>query len=82
VHGRAFGGSTVRLFARSLEDRKRLGVGIEGFEDLKSWLEARRLTQFVYRMTGGKAFTQDCGLAWQIEEAAIRSSIWMNKSSG
>ena len=67
---RQFGGSTVRLFARSSEDGKRLGVGIERFEDLKSWQEARKLTQLVYRMTRGKGFTRDRGLGWQMEAAA------------
>jgi hypothetical protein len=67
---RQFGGSTVRLFARSSEDGKRLGVGIERFEDLKSWQEARKLTQMVYRLTRAKAFNQDRGLGWQMEAAA------------
>ena len=57
-------------------------MGIERFEDLKSWQEARKLTQLVYRMTRGKGFTRDRGLGWQMEEAAIKSSMRKNKSVG
>jgi four helix bundle protein len=46
-------------------------VTIERFEDLKSWQEARKLMQVVYRLTRGKAFAQDHGLGWQMEAAAV-----------
>jgi len=68
---RQFGGSTVRLFARSSEDGKRLGVGIERFEDLKSWQEARKLTRIVYRLATAGAFAHDRGLGWQMQGAAV-----------
>jgi four helix bundle protein len=46
-------------------------VGIERFEDLKSWQEARKLMQAVYRLTGKEAFQKDRALIWQIQDAAV-----------
>ncbi len=46
-------------------------MAIERFEDLKSWQEARRLEQAVYRLTKGKAFQEDRALRWQLQEAAV-----------
>ena len=47
--------------------------GIERFEDLKSWQEARRLTQIVYRLTNGGVFSRDRALCRQVQEAAVSS---------
>jgi four helix bundle protein len=44
---------------------------IERFEDLKSWQEARKLTQSVYGLTKGEAFREDRTLVWQIRDAAV-----------
>ena len=44
-------------------------MGIERFEDLKSWQEARKLTQIVYRLTEMGSF-RSRGLAWQLQDAA------------
>jgi len=68
---RPFGGSTVRQVIRVSEGREGLVVGIERFENLKSWQEARKLAQIVYRLTRGKGFAQDRGLGWQMEEAVV-----------
>ncbi len=46
-------------------------MAIERFEDLKSWQEARRLEQMVYRLTARGGFKGDRGLAWQLQEAAV-----------
>ncbi len=46
---------------------------IERFEDLKSWQEARKLVQIVYRLTRNEAFNMDRGLVWQMQEAAVSS---------
>jgi four helix bundle protein len=46
-------------------------VAIERFEDLKSWQEARKLTQILYRLTSARAFAHDRGLGWQMQEAAV-----------
>ena len=45
-------------------------MGIERFEDLKSWQEARRLVQAVDRLTAKEAFRQDRPLKWQVQDAA------------
>ena len=55
---------------------------IERFEDLKSWQEARKLMQVVYRLTRGKAFAQDHGLGWQMEAAAVSSMGNIAESHG
>jgi four helix bundle protein len=44
---------------------------IERFEDLKSWQEARKLTQCVYGLTKAEAFREDRTLVWQIRDAAV-----------
>lgn len=44
---------------------------IERFQDLKSWQEARTLTQFIYRLTRSEAFSEDRALVWQIRDAAV-----------
>jgi four helix bundle protein len=46
-------------------------VGIERFEDLKSWQEARRLMQIVYRLTQKDRFKEDRALTWQMRDAAV-----------
>jgi len=48
-------------------------VRIERFEDLKSWQEARKLVQIVYRLTQNSALGRDRGLCRQIQEAAVSS---------
>jgi four helix bundle protein len=44
---------------------------IERFQDLKSWQEARKLVQIIYRMTRNEAFKSDRALGWQLEAAAV-----------
>lgn len=46
-------------------------MGIERFEDLITWQEARNLEQSIYRLTQRELFRQDRGLVWQIQEAAV-----------
>ncbi len=46
-------------------------MAIERFEDLKSWQEARKLTQVIYRLTKKDPFSGDRGLSWQIQDAAV-----------
>jgi four helix bundle protein len=46
-------------------------VGIERFEELKSWQEARRLMQIVYRLTQKDRFKEDRALTWQLRDAAV-----------
>lgn len=46
-------------------------MGIERFEDLKSWQEARKLMQIVYRLAGKEAFGHDRALRWQIQDAVV-----------
>ena len=48
-------------------------MGIERFEDLKSWQEARRLMQTVYRLTRSEPFREDRALRWQTQGAAVSS---------
>ena len=48
-------------------------MGIERFKDLKSWQEARKLVQMVYRLTRAAPFREDRGLGWQLQEAAVSS---------
>jgi len=43
---------------------------IERFEDIEAWRLARELTQKVYRLTKGTAFSKDYGLIRQIQDAA------------
>jgi four helix bundle protein len=44
---------------------------IERFEDLRSWQEARKLVQVICGLTRKPAFSQDRGVRWQIQEAAV-----------
>ena len=44
-------------------------MGIERFEDLKSWQGARKLVQTVYRLTDKESF-RNRGLGWQLQDAA------------
>ncbi len=46
-------------------------MGIERFEDLNSWQEARRLMQIVYRLTQKDRFKEDRTLTWQLRDAAV-----------
>lgn len=48
-------------------------MAIERFEDLKSWQEARKLVQIVYRLTKKEHFREDRALVWQIRDAAVSS---------
>jgi four helix bundle protein len=48
-------------------------VGIERFEDLRSWQEARKLVQMVFRMTANESFREVRSLKWQLQEAAVSS---------
>ncbi len=45
-------------------------MAIERFEDLRSWQEARKLAQVVYRLTKKNGFKGDRELVWQIKDAA------------
>ncbi len=46
-------------------------MSIDRFEDLKSWQEARKLEQAVYRLTKKDGFRTDRSLCWQIQKAAV-----------
>lgn len=48
-------------------------MAIQGFEDLKSWQEARKLVRLVYHLTKNQPFSRDQGLSWQIQAAAVSS---------
>jgi four helix bundle protein len=48
-------------------------VTIERFEELKSWQEARKLVQIVYRLTKKGSFASDRELGWQLQGAAVSS---------
>lgn len=48
-------------------------MGIERFEDLTSWQEARKLVRIVYRLTNQERFRQDRRLSSQIQDAAVSS---------
>jgi four helix bundle protein len=53
---------------------------IEHFEDLEIWMEARRLTKEIYRLTSGSKFSRDFGLRGQIQRAAV--SVMSNIAEG
>jgi four helix bundle protein len=53
---------------------------VKNFEELEIWKEARRITQEIYRLTGGSKFSKDFGLSNQIQRAAI--SIMSNIAEG
>lgn len=44
---------------------------IERFEELKSWQEARKLVQIIYRLTLGEGFKNDRALGWQMQSAGV-----------
>jgi len=46
-------------------------MGIERFEDLKAWQEARTLARIVYRVTRNAGFDGDRELRWQLRAAAV-----------
>ncbi len=45
-------------------------MAIERFEDLKSWQEARKLAQTVFRLTDRESFRRSRWLNWQLQSAA------------
>ena len=55
---------------------------IERFEDLKSWQEARKLAQLVYRMTKKQGFSEDRALVWQIRDAAVSTMSDISEAHG
>lgn len=55
-------------------------AGIEKFEDIEAWKEARRLTQDIYRVTKAKAFARDIGLREQLQRASV--SVMANIAEG
>jgi len=57
-------------------------VGIERFEDLKSWQEARKLVQMVFRLTANVRFREVRSLRWQLQEAAVSSMGNIAESHG
>lgn len=60
----------------------RANVGIERFEDLKSWQEARKLVQMVFRLTANVRFREVRSLRWQLQEAAVSSMGNIAESHG
>ena len=57
-------------------------MGIERFEDLKSWQEARKLVQMVFRLTANVRFREVRSLRWQLQEAAVSSMGNIAESHG
>jgi four helix bundle protein len=57
-------------------------MGIERFEDLKSWQEARKLQQIVYRPTRQDSFRDDRNLTWQLRDAAVAAMGNIAESHG
>lgn len=55
-------------------------AGIQRFEDIEAWKEARILVQSVYRLTDQDGFTKDLGLREQLRRAAV--SIMANIAEG
>ena len=55
-------------------------AGIEKFEDIESWKEARKLTEEIYRVTKAKAFDRDIGLREQLRRASV--SVMANIAEG
>lgn len=55
-------------------------AGIERFEDIEAWKEARRLTQEIYRVTKEKVFARDIGLREQLQRASV--SVMANIAEG
>ncbi len=65
----AHGTKDVRKFQSSNVRWAR--TGIERFEELKGWQEARSLVQAVDRLAAKEAFSRDRPLKWQVEDAAV-----------
>ena len=55
-------------------------AGIEKFEDIEAWQEARNLTQTIYHLTSKGNFSKDFALKDQVRRAAI--SIMSNIAEG
>ncbi len=54
--------------------------GIQQFEDIRAWQEARILVRDVYTLTGSGRFAKDFGLRDQIQRAAV--SVMTNIAEG
>lgn len=54
--------------------------GVQRFEDLIAWQEARELARSIYRVSRHEAFAKDFGLASQIQRAAV--SVMSNLAEG
>ncbi len=54
--------------------------GIQRFEDIRAWQEARTLIQEVYALTSSGRFSKDFGLRDQIQRAAV--SVMTNIAEG
>jgi len=55
-------------------------MGIERFEDIQAWQQARELTRSIYALTQGQKFSRDFGLVDQIRRAAV--SVMANIAEG
>lgn len=55
-------------------------AGIEKFEDIKAWQEARRLLNSIYQITNGDKFSKDWELKDQIRRSAL--SVMSNIAEG
>ncbi len=55
-------------------------AGIERFEDIEAWKEARNLVREIYHVTGRGSFTHDFGLRDQLQRASV--SIMANIAEG
>lgn len=54
--------------------------GIQRFEDIEAWKEARNLTRAIYRATSKGSFAKDFGLRDQLQRASV--SIMANFAEG
>ena len=54
--------------------------GIQRFEDIRAWQEARQLVRQIYKMSGEGKFARDFGLRDQIQRAAV--SVMTNIAEG
>lgn len=54
--------------------------GIERFEDIDAWKEARKLTHEIYSITGKRSFSSDLGLRDQLQRASV--SVMANIAEG
>lgn len=55
-------------------------AGIDRFEDLEAWKEARKLTREIYRLTALPSFRMDTALREQLQRASV--SIMANIAEG